>query len=448
MSGRKYTKEDIFRIVEEEDVEFIRLQFCDIFGKAKNVAVTVSQLDKALNNECIVDICGLEGFADGEESDMFLYPEYDTFDIYPWRPQTGKVARMFCSLYTMNHQPFQSDPRFVLKKIVKKAADMGLTFEISPRQEFFLFSLDDNAQPTTLTHEYAGYMDVAPADTGENVRRDIILNLEQMDFDVTASHHEGAPGQHEIDFHWENMDRAADMILTFRMAVKTIARKHGLYATFLPKPTEGVSGSGMHINFLCRDRLGKNMFYDKDDKRGLSETAYHFIAGILEHIQGITLVTNPLVNSYKRLVPGYGAPVDIAWSSKSSNRSALIRIPSRRGDSTRIELRNPDSTCNPYLAFALCVAAGLDGIERGLEPPEEVIDNLFKKTRKELESIKVGMLPQTLGEAITQYEKDDFVRGILGDQIFELFLDAKRKEWYDFRKCVSRWEINEYLNKY
>lgn len=232
------------------------------------------------------------------------------------------------------------------------------------------------------------------------------------------------------------------------MAVKTIARKHGLYATFLPKPAEGVSGSGMHINFLCRDRLGKNMFYDENDKRGLSETAYHFIAGILEHIRGITLVTNPLVNSYKRLVPGYGAPVDIAWSSKSSNRSALIRIPSRRGDMTRIELRNPDSTCNPYLAFALCVAAGLDGIERGLEPPEEVIDNLFKKSRKELESIKVGMLPQTLGEAIAWYEKDDFVREILGDQIFELFLDAKRKEWYEFRKCVSRWEIKEYLNKY
>ncbi len=448
MSENKYTKEDIYRIAEEEDIEFIRLQFCDIFGKAKNLAITVSELEKALNNECIVDISGLEGFMYGDESDMYLYPDLDTFVIFPWRPQTGKVARMFCNLYTMDREPFESDPRFILQKINEKATSMGLHIEVSPRQEFFLFNLDDNAQPTTLTHEYAGYMDIAPADFGENVRRDIIMSLEQMDFEILSSHHENAPGQHEIDIQWEKADVCADMIMTYRTAVKTVAKKHGLYGTFLPKPKEGISGSGMHVNFICRDFLGKNLFYDKNDALNLSKTAYHFIAGILNHISGIALVTNPLVNSYKRLVPGYGAPVDIAWSGKSSNRSTLIRIPSRKGNNTMIEIRNPDSTCNPYLAIALLTAAGIDGIEKEMTPPSEVKENLYTKSRKELDNIKVKTLPLTLGEAISAYEKDDFVREVLGDQIFDSFLDAKRKEWDDFKKCVSQWELNEYLYKY
>jgi glutamine synthetase len=441
----KYTKEDIFRIVEEEDVAFIRLQFCDIFGVPKNIAIAASQLESALNNECMFDGVSVEGFVRSDESDMYLYPDLDSFEIYPWRPQSGKVARMFCDVYTVDRKPFSGDPRYILKQVVKKAGSLGLNFKVNPEPEFFLFDFDDEGQPTTYTKEKGGYFDVAPADQGENVRRDIILNLEEMGFEISSSHHEIAPAQHEIEFKAEDAERTADMIMTFRMAVKTIAKKHGLYATFLPKPTEGISGSGMHINIIARDETGHNLF-SSDNGEKLSETALSFIAGVLSHVKGMTLVTNPLVNSYKRLVPGYDAPVSISWSSTSANRSALIRIPSYRGEDTRIEIRNPDATCNPYLAIALILAAGIDGIEKKMTPPDELKENLGHATYEQLRNSGYEILPMTLGEAIKAYEADDFVKEVLGESIYNKFLDAKRAEWKDFRTCVTQWEIQRYLN--
>ena len=441
----KYTKEDIFRIVEEEDVAFIRLQFCDIFGVPKNIAIAASQLESALNNECMFDGVSVEGFVRSDESDMYLYPDLDSFDIYPWRPQAGKVARMFCDVYTIDRKPFSGDPRNVLKRVVEKAKAMGLNFKINPEAEFFLFDYDDDGQPTTSTKENGGYFDVAPADQGENVRRDIILNLEEMGFDISSSHHEIAPAQHEIDFRAEDAERIADMIMTFRMAVKTIAKKHGLYATFLPKPTEGISGSGMHINIIAEDESGRNLF-SSENGSSLSDTAQYFIAGVLNHVKGMTLITNPIVNSYKRLVPGYDAPVNITWSSSSANRSALIRVPAGRGEGTRIEIRNPDATCNPYLAIALILAAGIEGIEKKMTPPAELSQNLGRVSEDELRDSTFETLPRTLGEAIAAYEKDPFVKEVLGESVYNKFLDAKRSEWKDFRTCVTQWEIKRYLN--
>ena len=399
----KYTKEDIYRIVEEEDVAFIRLQFCDIFGVPKNIAIAASQLESALNNECMFDGVFVEGFSRSEESDMYLHPDLDSFDIYPWRPQSGKVARMFCNVYTSDGKPFLGDSRNVLRNVVDRAKDLGINFKVNPEPEFFLFDYDDDGQPTTKTHEKASYFDVAPADQGENVRRDIILNLEEMDFDISSSHHEIAPAQHEIDFKEADAERSADMVMTFRMAVKTIAKKHGLYATFMPKPVEGISGSGMHINILAEDNSEKNIFVNDNDQE-LSDTAKHFIAGVLNHVKGMTLVTNPIVNSYKRLVPGYDAPVNVTWSSASANRGALIRIPAKRGGNTKIEIRNPDAICNPYLALALILAAGMEGIEKKMTPPPELSD----------QKGEADTLPLTLGEAIQAYQNDPFVKEVLG----------------------------------
>ena len=358
----KYKKEDIFRMVEEEDVEFIRLQFTDMFGMLKNVAITAGQLEKALNNRCVFDGSAIEGFVREEETDMYLHPDLDTFTIFPWRPQQGKVARLVCDVYGPDGTPFEGDPRYILKKVLKEAEELGFYFNVGPECEFFLFHTDEEGRPTTKTHEMAGYFDVAPIDLAENVRRDIVLNLEEMGFEIESSHHEIAPAQHEVDFQYEKGLKAADNILTFKMAVKSIAKQHGLHATFMPKPKAGVNGSGMHINMSLEDKLGKNLFADTDDKLGLSRLAYEFMAGILAHIKSMCLLTNPLVNSYKRLIPGYDAPVYIAWS-RATNRGQIVRIPSSRGASTRLELRSPDSAMNPYLALAACLAAGLDGIK-------------------------------------------------------------------------------------
>ena len=370
----KYTKEDIWRMIEEEDVEFIRLQFTDIFGTLKNVAVTTSQLERVLNNEIMFDGASIEGFARVEQSDMFLRPDLDTFAIFPWRPQQGKVARFLCDIYRPDGTPFAGDPRHVLKRTVQEAAEMGYQMDVGPECEFFLFHTDDEGNPTTITHEKAGYFDVGPLDLGENARRDMILTLEDMGFVVEASHHEDAPAQHEIDFHYDEALKTADDIMTFKLAVKTIAKRHGLYASFMPKPKTGVNGSGMHINMsLARD--GVNVFYDGQDCNHLSKEGYWFIGGIMKHIAAITAITNPLVNSYKRLVPGYEAPVYIAWSMR--NRSPLIRIPAQTGTTQRIELRSPDSATNPYLAIAVCLAAGLDGIRNQIEPPASVEGNII-----------------------------------------------------------------------
>ena len=443
----KYKKEDIFRMVEEEDVEFIRLQFTDMFGMLKNVAITAGQLEKALNNRCVFDGSAIEGFVREEETDMYLHPDLDTFTIFPWRPQQGKVARLVCDVYGPDGTPFEGDPRYILKKVLKEAEELGFYFNVGPECEFFLFHTDEEGRPTTKTHEMAGYFDVAPIDLAENVRRDIVLNLEEMGFEIESSHHEIAPAQHEVDFQYEKGLKAADNILTFKMAVKSIAKQHGLHATFMPKPKAGVNGSGMHINMSLEDKLGKNLFADTDDKLCLSRLAYEFMAGILAHIKSMCLLTNPIVNSYKRLIPGYDAPVYIAWS-RATNRGQIVRIPSSRGASTRLELRSPDSAMNPYLALAACLAAGLDGIKNHIELPEPVVQNIYAMDEETIKERGIDHLPETLGEAIDEFEEDVFLRKVLGDHIFYKYLEAKKEEWNVFRSQVTDWEIGEYLYKY
>ena len=442
----RYTKDDIFRMVEEEDVEFIRLQFTDIFGTLKNIAITSSQLEKALDNKCMFDGSSVEGFVRIEESDMYLYPDYDTFEIFPWRPQQGKVARLICDVYTPDGKPFEGDPRWILKKTIKEANEMGYRFDVGPECEFFLFHTDDNGLPTTLSHEKAGYFDLGPNDLGENIRRDMVLTLGEMGFEIEASHHEVAPAQHEIDFKYDEVLKTADNIQTFKMTVKTIAKRHGLYATFMPKPKFGISGSGMHINMSLATEEGKNIFADENGKIGLSDDAYHFIAGIMKHARGMSAITNPLVNSYKRLVPGYEAPVYIAWSAK--NRSPLIRIPASRGNGTRVELRNPDPTANPYLVLALCLAAGLDGIKNKIEVPDSVDCNIYEMTPGERRAAGIENMPADLKEAVDCLVADEFLCSVLGEHITTKYVEAKMKEWENYTTRVSQWEIDEYLYKY
>ena len=440
----KYSKQDIIRIVEEEDVEFIRLQFTDIFGALKNVAITSSQLEKALDNRVMFDGSSIEGFVRIEESDMYLYPDLDTFTIFPWRPQQGKVARIICDVYNADGTPFAGASRMVLKKQIDEAAKMGYSFNVGPECEFFLFHQDDNGQPTTITHEKAGYFDLGPVDLGENARRDMVLTLEDMGFEIEASHHEVAPAQHEIDFKYDEALTTADNIMTFKLAVRTIAKRHGLFASFMPKPKQGVSGSGMHINMsLSKD--GKNIFDDPSGELGLSKEAYYFIGGIMKHIKGMTAITNPLVNSYKRLVPGYEAPIYIAWSA--TNRSPLIRIPSTRGEGTRVALRSPDPSANPYLALAVCLAAGLDGIRNQTMPPKGVQGNVFELTPEDKERLAIDSIPADLHEAVEEFKKDELIQSVLGEHISRKFVEAKEAEWTQYRAQVTPWEIEEYLYK-
>lgn len=441
----RYTKNDIMQMVEEEDVEFIRLQFTDIFGNMKNVAITSSQLEKALDNRCMFDGSSIAGFVQIEESDLYLHPDLDTFAIFPWRPQQGKVARIICDLYRPEGTPFEGDPRYILRKVVQEAQDMGYVFDVGPECEFFMFNTDDNGCPTTISNEKAGYFEMGPNDLGENARRDMVLTLEDMGFEIEASHHEAAPGQHEIDFKYEPALHAADNIMTFKLAVKTIAKRHGMHATFMPKPKAEYNGSGMHINMsLSKD--GKNIFADTDDELGLSKEAYYFIGGIMKHVYSMTAIMNPLVNSYKRLVSGFEAPIYIAWSVK--NRSPLIRIPSVRGNGMRVELRSPDSAANPYLTLALCLAAGLDGIRNKIMPPENIQQNIFHMTEEEKEALKIQSLPSNLSDAVDAMKKDDFIRSVLGDHITSAYVEAKKKEWDTYCRAVSEWEIKEYLGKF
>lgn len=438
-----YTKQKILNMAETEDVEFIRLQFTDLFGTLKNVAITKSQLAKALDNKIMFDGSSIEGFARIEESDMYLYPDYDTFEILPFRPHQGKVARMICDVYKPDGTQLENDPRFILKKVLKEAADMGYTFNVGPECEFFLFHTDDNGGPTTITHENAGYFDLGPTDLGENARRDIVLNLEEMGFEVEASHHEVAPAQHEINFKYGEALETADRIMTYKLTVKTIAKRHGLYASFMPKPKYGAAGSGMHINMSLSDKDCNNIFADTSDENGLSKEAYSFIAGIMEHMRAMSAVTNPIVNSYKRLVPGYEAPTYIAWSA--TNRSPLIRVPAAKGPGTRIELRCPDCACNPYLAFAVCLAAGLDGIKRGLTPPASVQQDIFEMTEKERLEAGIQSLPRNLYEAIHEMKKSEFMKDVLGEEVFYKYVTAKRMEWNEYTSQVTDWEIDRYL---
>lgn len=439
-----YTREDILKMVEEEDVGFIRLQFTDIYGTIKNMAVTVSQLEKALDNRCVFDGSSVEGFAELGESDMYLYPDLNTFEIFPWRPQQGKVARMICDVHYPDGRPFELDPRYILKKVIKEAEEMGYTLKASPECEFFLFHTDEDGIPTTITHEQGSSFDVGPLDLGENARRDMVLTLEDMGFNVETSHHELAPAQHEIDFHYDDALSTADNIVTFRMVVKTIAKRHGLHATFMPKPKIETAGSGMHMNLsLWKD--GKNIFRDDTDKNGMSQEGYQFMGGILEHIKAITCITNPTVNSYKRFVPGYEAPVYITWSGKS--RSPLIRIPAMRGEHTRLELRSPDPSANPYLTLAVLLAAGLDGIKNSIKPMGSIDLNAQKMTDEQRASLHIDMLPQSLPEAVNELEQDSFIKDVLGRELSTKMIDSHKKAYHEYCMQVTDWEIANYLHK-
>jgi glutamine synthetase len=442
----KYTREDIIQLVEEEDVEFIRLQFVDIFGVLKNIAVTSRQLDKVLDNRCLLDFSALEGFVNNEDLDMYLFPDLDTFEIFPWRPQQGKVARMICSIRTKEGVPYKADSRLVLQRVVDEAKALGYILNVGPECEFFLFDCDENGLPTIKTNEQATFMDISPLDTGENARRDMILTLEEMNFAIEDSYHEKAPGQHEIDFEYDDAIHTADNIMTFKMVVKIIARRHGKHATFLPKPNATVNGSGMHLNLSISDANGNNLFADDGDENGLSPLAYHFIAGVMEHAKAITAITNPLVNSYKRLVPGFDAPVYMVWSM--NNPASLMHVPPAEGKNKRIELRFPDATSNPYLALAVCLAAGLDGIKRGLTPPPKTTTVLMGLPREQVEAMGYEHIPENLGQAIEALEGDEFIKNVLGETIAKQFIHRKKQEWRTYLKQVTNWEIDEYLYRY
>ena len=441
-----YTKEDIIRMVREQDIKFIRMQFTDIFGQLKNVAITASQIEKAVNNQIMFDGSSIEGFTRIHESDQYLYPDLDSFVVFPWRPSHGKVARLICDVHNPDGTPFVGDPRGVLQRVLEKAKSMGYdAFNVGPEAEFFLFQTDEEGKPTTKTNDEAGYFDLGPLDHGESTRREICLALEDMGFEIEASHHEVAQGQHEIDFKYAPALACADKIMTFKLAVKILAQKNGLHATFMPKPIFGINGSGMHTN-MSLFRNGKNVFYDPDGEKGLSKEAYSFIAGLLYHMKGMAAITNPLVNSYKRLVPGYEAPCYMAWSA--SNRSALIRIPAARGQSTRVELRSPDPSCNPYLELAVCLAAGLDGIEKGMTPPPEITDNIFAMDAATRKSKGIDSLPGALHEALAEMKKDQLIMDTLGEHIASQYIAGKEAECDEYRTRVSSWEIDKYMINY
>ncbi|MBR7150109.1 MAG: type I glutamate--ammonia ligase [Oscillospiraceae bacterium] len=440
-----YCAEDIIRLVRDEDIQFIRMQFTDIFGQLKNVTVPASQIEKAVAGQIMFDGSSIEGFTRIEESDQYLRPDLSTFVILPWSQEVGICARMICDVYNPDGTPFSGDPRAILRRVLAEAAAMGYTFNVGPECEFFLFKTDERGRPTTHTNDEVGYFDQGPLDTGELTRRKICLALEKIGFEIEASHHESAAGQHEIDFKYADALHAADNIMTFKLAVKTIAQKDGLHATFMPKPIYGVAGNGMHTNMsLFKD--GVNAFYDPDAPQKLSTVARQFIAGILDHINAICALTNPLVNSYKRLVSGYEAPCYVSWSS--CNRSALVRVPTPRGNSTRIELRSPDPSCNPYLALAVCLAAGLDGIRRGLTPPAEIVENIYELDAAERAARGIASLPISLKEAIDALRSDEVIAGVLGRHALSQYVAGKEHEWEGYCTRVSSWEIEKYITIY
>lgn len=435
-----YSKAEIIQMVEEEDVKFIRLQFTDMFGVLKNVAIPSTRLFKAMENKCIIDLASLGGFVQEEETDLYLRPDLNTFTILPWRPQQGKVARFLCDVCREDGTEYEGSPRLILKQTVEKAEKLGYTFQVNPECEFFLFHTDDNGMPTTLSHEKAGYLDTSPIDLGENTRRDIILTLEEMGYEIDSSHHESAPAQHEIDFTFENALETADKIMTFKTAVRTIAKRYGLHATFMPKPRTEVNGSGMHLNMRLM-KNGKNVF--RDENGGLSREGEAFMAGILRHIQGMTAIFNPLVNSYKRLVPGFEAPSEVTWSR--NQREALIRVRNRAVGGLNLELRSPDSSSNPYLVFALCLAAGLEGLEENLEAPRELTEDIRKLTGEEKRAKGIEALPENLGEALAAMEQDALISEVFGERVAKAYMKARRREWKSYLAQVSEWELSRYL---
>ncbi len=434
----EYTKQDIRKLVQEEDVGFIRLQFVDSFGNLKNLAKTGDHLDRILNNECIFDGAAIQGYDTKELSEFILAPDLDTFTIFPWRPQRGKVARFICDVLNPDGTPYEADPRHILRKVQEDAKKDGYTFNVGPENQFFLFDTDENGQPTTKSNEKGGFFDIGPLDSGENARRDMVLSLEEMGFVMESSYHCNEVAQHCIDFMYDEGLRTADNIMTFRLTVRTVAKRHGLHATFMPKPRYGFKGSGLMLNmFLCKD--GRDIFLDENAPDGLSSTAYHFMAGIMKHIKGLTLINNPIINSYKRLVPGYNAPVDITWSR--TNRTPLIRITNMGSIGPRVVLRSPDGASNPYLVLAGCLAAGMEGIRKELEPPVSMDDV------DAAGNIKFDILPRTLREAIRAFEEDAFLQEVFGKTLSDIIINEKKEEWEEFCSQVTAWEVEKYLDR-
>jgi glutamine synthetase len=441
------TKEEILAIIEKENVNFFRIQFCDINGFMKNVAIPKSQINKALDGKIMFDGSSIDGFARIQESDMYLVPDYNTFCILPWRNQDGvAAARIICDVHKSDGTPFEGCPRVNLKRTLAQAKEMGFTMNVGTEAEFFLFKLDADGKSTTTTDDNAGYFSLDPEDTGQNCRREVIETLEEMGFEIEASHHEVAEGQHEINFKYADALTCADNTLTFKWVVKSVAKKHGLHATFMPKPIFGINGSGMHCNQSLFNLDGSNAFADESDKLQLSEIAYQYIAGIMKNARGFSAVTNPLVNSYKRMVPGYEAPVYVAWSA--SNRSALCRIPASRGIGTRVEVRCPDPTCNPYIAFAMMLASGLDGVKNKLSVAKSTDINIFDMTPMEKEEAGIASMPASLREALDVFIENPIAKETLGEHIFEKYVINKETEWDNFRTAVTNWEIDNYLDTY
>ena len=433
------TKEEIFAIVEEEDVEFIRLQFTDIFGTLKNIAITASQLEDAMENRILFDGSSVKGFAPIEDSDLYLHPDLSTFCIFPWRPQQGKVARFICNIHRTDGSVFEADPRAVLLDAYDKARQSGLNIFIEAECEFFLLNTDDKGEVSLNVKEKASYFDIGPLDMSENIRRDIVLTLEEMGIKIKSSHHEIAKAQHEIDFTDQDALKCADAIQTFRMAVKTLAKRHGLSASFMPKLFENENGSGMHFKISAFDDNGKNIF---EDNAKLSDRAKSTIAGILHHARELSLINNPLVNSYKRLKPNFDAPVYVSWSS-NSNRSALLRIPTERNNQIKLELRSPDSATNPYLCIAMLIYSILDGLENSMELEDAINENMYSG-----KNYNIKKLPDTLSEAIDEFESSNFVKEKLGTQIFNEYIEAKKIEWNEFNNAITDWEIKKYLERF
>lgn len=444
------TAADIRREVKEKNVTFLRLMFTDILGVMKNVEIpaTDEQLEKVLANKVMFDGSSIEGFVRINESDMFLYPDLDTWIVFPWGDENGAVAGLICDVYGVDGKPFPGDPRGNLKKALRHMEEVGFkSFNLGPEPEFFLFKMDEHGNPTLDVNDKGGYFDLAPTDLADNTRREIVNVLTKMGYEVEASHHECAVGQHEIDFKYADALKACDNIQLFKLVVKTIARKHNLYATFMAKPKYGIAGSGMHCNMSLFDDNG-NAFYDENDPRGmqLSETAYYFLGGLMKHAYSYTAIMNPTVNSYKRLVPGYEAPVYIAWAGR--NRSPLIRVPASRGMGTRLELRSVDPTANPYLALAVLLEAGLDGVINKIEAPAPVETNIYAMSAEERREAGVVDLPSTLHNALKALKKDEVVKAALGEHIYTNFMEAKSIEWASYANFVSQWEIDNYLDLY
>ncbi|MBI9009969.1 MAG: type I glutamate--ammonia ligase [Tenericutes bacterium] len=442
---RNYTKSEILKIAKEENVRYIRLMFTDIQGTIKSVEVPVGQLENALDGKIMFDGSSIEGFVRIMEADMYLKPDFNTWLIFRWEETSyGKVARLICDVYTPDGKPSAVDPRSNLKRVAAKMEKLGFsTLNIGFEPEFFLFKLDEKGNITMDVTDNGGYFDLSPMDGAGDCRRDIVLELERIGFTMEASHHEVAPGQNEINFEFSNIVEACDNVQTFKLVVKNIARRHGLHATFMPKPIANINGSGMHTNCSLSDMDGNNAFDDPTDPHGLSLICRKWLTGILTHARSFCAITNPTVNSYKRLVPGYEAPCYVSWSEH--NRSVMVRIPATRGKTTRTEIRSVDTAANPYLAMVVILASGLDGIERDLPLIDSINANLFALTKVEREALGVKNLPDNLKEAIDVLKEDDLMKEALGNHIYSKFIELKTKEWEDFKTCVTEWEIKRYM---